>query len=86
MIEMINLRDYMDIKGYMMMETVNGFRYGVITKNCNNGLIEFTTDCITIGKTYRTEKGMLRYLIEREWLPCDSVHMEIAKNQIHYIK
>ena len=84
---MINLIGNVSIECYMMMETVNGYRYGIITSDNENGDIRFTTDCIRIEKTYRTTKGMLKYLINNtDWTPCNSIHMELCKNQIHYIK
>ena len=83
---MIDLIGNVSVECYMMMETVNGVRYGVITKSNENGEIRFTTDCIRIEKTYRTVKGMSRYLIERDWYPCNSNHMELCKKQIHFIE
>ena len=83
---MINLIGNVSVECYYMQETVNGIRYGVITSDNENGDIRFTTDCIRIEKTYRTIKGMSRYLIERDWIPCNSYHMEKCKEQIHYIK
>ena len=85
-VNMIDLIGNVSVECYYMQETVNGVRYGVITSNNENGEIRFTTDCIRIEKTYRTIKGMARYLIERDWYPCNSNHMEICKNQIHHIK
>ena len=83
---MISLIGNVSVECYYMQETVNGIRYGVITSDNENGEIRFTTDCIRIEKTYRTVKGMARYLIERDWYPCNSYHMEKCKEQIHYIK
>lgn len=83
---MIDLIGNVSVECYYMQETVNGVRYGVITSNNENGEIRFTTDCIRIEKTYRTIKGMTRYLIERDWYPCNSNHMEKCKEQIHFIE
>ena len=84
---MIDLIGNVSVECYMMNETINGVRYGVITSNNENGDIRFTTDCIRIEKTYRTTKGMLKYLISNtDWIPCNSIHMEKCKNQIHYIE
>lgn len=84
---MIDLIGNVSVECYMMNESVNGIRYGVITSNNENGDVRFTTDCIRIEKTYRTTKGMLKYLINNtDWYPCNSNHMELCKNQIHYIK
>ena len=83
---MIDLIGNVSVECYLMNETINGVRYGVITSNNENGEIRFTTDCIRIEKTYRTVKGMLKYLIERDWYPCNSNHMELCKTKIHYIE
>lgn len=83
---MIDLIGNVSVECYMMNETINGVRYGVITSNNENGEIRFTTDCIRIEKTYRTIKGMARYLIERDWYPTNAYHMEQAKKLIHYVK
>ena len=83
---MINLIGNVSVECYLMNETINGVRYGVITSNNENGEIRFTTDCIRIEKTYRTVKGMLKYLISNtDWIPTNSYHMEKCKEQIHYI-
>ena len=83
---MIDLIGNVSVECYMMNETINGVRYGVITSNNENGEIRFTTDCIRTEKTYRTVKSMMKYLVERDWIPCNSNHMEKCKEQIHYIK
>ena len=84
---MIDLIGNVSVECYYMNESINGVRYGVITKSNENGDIRFTTDCIRIEKTYKTVKGMSRYLIANtDWYPCDAMHMELCKKQIHYIK
>ena len=83
---MIDLIGNVSVECYMVQETVNGFRYGVITSSNENGEIRFTTDCIRIEKTYRTVKGMLKYLIgNTDWIPCNATHMELCKAKIHHI-
>ena len=65
---------------YYMNETGYGFRYGVLVKTSyhDGARYGFVTTSGQVTKEYKTKKGMIKWINDREW---NEIKMDYHKNK-----
>lgn len=71
---MIDVRSNQEVLGYYMTERAFGFGFGVLVKTTyldGSSRYNFITESLQLTKEYKTQRGMHKYVTERDWILLD---------------